>query len=86
MGRLKLDEMTLMKVNGGVSINNNWGDHTVYKIGKNKGEYTHTFSAADYDQVEAIVDAVYDTSLTKEENDDNIMAALLAEPGLLSPL
>jgi len=83
--REKLSESQLGAVAGGITYNNDWGDNSVYKVGKNGGEYTHTFQADDFDAVDGIICNTYDPSLSPEDNEDAIMQALIDSP-YLSPL
>lgn len=86
MARQMLKEADLGRVAGGVAIDNYWGDYSVYKIGPNDGPFTHTFEADRLDEVCDIADQVYDPSLEASVNDANIMEALIAVEGLLTPI
>jgi len=83
--RKKLTDDELNAVNGGVTYDNSAGNHTIYKIGKNGGPFTHTFSYLDYDEIRRIIDETDDPSVPVAQNEENIMLALIAS-GKLTPI
>ncbi len=77
----------LGKVAGGVSIDNKWGDGSVYKCCKIGKSYTHTFDSSRYSEVEAKAAEFFnDSSLSWDEANNKLWDWMNEQPGLLTPI